>query len=264
MKKYTRISQLIVLSIGILFLFSCNKATRQQQQDVDFRFNRGKKYFDKGSYYKAIDEFNFVVLNNPGGERADDAQLFVADSHFELEEYVVAASEYRRLMRRYPSSPLVEQAQYKLGMCFVELSPHYGLDQEYTEQAIATLQNFLEEYPYSQYAEEITEQIDNLREKLAHKTYSNGHLYYILRQYDSAIIYYDQLLERYYDTSYANQTRLERAKSLVELDRSDEAVTQLRELINRNPSEEIRIEAESILQELGNAPAVAENPDDLE
>lgn len=259
-----RISQIFIVVFGLLFLFGCNKATRQQQQNVDFRFNRGKKYFEKENYYKAIDEFNFVVLNNPGGERADDAQLYVADSHFELGEYVVAASEYRRLIRRYPSSPLVEQAQYKLGMCFVELSPHYGLDQEYTRQAITTLQNFLEDFPYSQYAEKITEQIDKLREKLAHKTYSSGHLYYILRQYDSAIIYYDQLLEQYYDTSWANQTRLERAISLVKMGRTGEAVTQLRDLLDRNPPEDIRNEAESMLRDLNEAPAVAKSDDNLE
>ena len=178
---------------------------------------------------------------------------------------MVAASEYRRLLRRYPESPLVEQAQYKLGMCFVELSPHYALDQEYTRQAIRTLQNFLEDFPYSKYKDEITAQIDGLRGKLAHKAYSNGHLYYVLRQYDSAVIYYDELLAQFYDTDWANPARLDRAKSLVKLGREEDAIQQIRELLDRQPNEEIRIEAESLLQELTEQPAeVAENADDLE
>ncbi|MCF7803017.1 MAG: outer membrane protein assembly factor BamD [Candidatus Marinimicrobia bacterium] len=252
-----------LLLTAIIFL-GCNRGARREQQDVEFRFNRGKEYFQDEKYYKAIEDFNYVVLNNPGGEHADDAQLFVADAHYELSEYVVASSEYRRLMRRYPESPLVEQAQYKLGMCLVELSPHYQLEQQYTRQAINTMQSFLESYPYSQYAEELTGLIDELRAKLAHKMYSNGHLYYVLRQYDSAIIYYDELLSQYYDTPWANITRLERAKSLMNLDRDEEAITQIRELLNRDPEEEIRIEAESLLQELSETPAVADNSKDLE
>ncbi|MBD3275821.1 MAG: outer membrane protein assembly factor BamD [Candidatus Marinimicrobia bacterium] len=238
-----------ILLISIIFI-GCNSATRQQIQDVEFRFDRGKQLFQDGKYYKAIDDFNYVVLNNPGGVNADDAQLFIADSHFEVREFVVAASEYQRLMTRYPESPLVEQAQYKLGMCFVELSPHYQLQQDYTQKAINTLQNFIEDFPNSTYKNQITEQIDNLRAKLAHKMYSNGHLYFVLRQYDSAIIYYDQILSGFYDTEWANISRLERGKSLMKMDRIDEARVQLQDLVNRDAEQALKSEARRLLQEL--------------
>ncbi len=234
----------------LLGLIGCNKATQQQIQSVDFRFHRGQKYFEKGKYYKAIDDFNFVVLNSPGSEFADDAQLYIGDSNYNLEQYVVAASEYQRLMRRYPESPLVEQAQYKLGLCFVQLSPMYKLDQDYTEQAIKTMQDFLEEFPKSEYKKKITGLIDKLRGKLAHKRYSNAHLYYVLRQYDSAIIYLDELLNQYYDTPWANPGRLLRAKSLVKLGRNAEAQTQLEDLLKRNPKSAIRAEAKQLLQDI--------------
>ncbi len=245
--KYFSTAAVIVFGV---ILMGCNSATREQIQDVQFRFDRGQELFQNGKYYKAIDDFNYVVLNNPGGVNADDAQLYIADSHFEIGEYVVAASEYQRLMSRYPESPLVEQAQYKLGMCFVELSPHYQLQQDYTRKAINTLQNFIEEFPNSQYREQITDQIDELREKLAHKMYSNGHLYFVLRQYDSAIIYYDQILAGYYDTSWANISRFERAKSLMKMERVTEARTQLQDLLSRDIDQAIESEARRILQDL--------------
>jgi len=240
----------ILISVLLLGLLGCNKATQKQIQSVDFRFHRGQKYFDDGKYYKAIDDFNFVVLNSPGSEFADDAQLYIGDANFNLEQYVVAASEYRRLLRRYPESPLVEQAQYKLGMCFVKLSPKYKLEQNYTHQAIETMQNFLEEFPNSTYKDEITGLIDQLRAKLAHKRYSNAHLYYVLRQYDSAIIYLDELLEQYYDTPWANRARLLKAKSLVKLGREAEAQAELEELLNRSPKEDVKTEAEQLLNKV--------------
>ena len=252
-----RLQTILIFVLMAGLLMSCSQASRQQDRNLEFRFNRGQDYFENGKYYKAIEEFKFVVLNNPGGEMADDAQLYLADSHFEVGEYVVAASEYRRLMRRYPESPLVEQAQYKLGMCFVELSPHYQLDQDYTRQAITTLQNFLEQYPNSKYSDKITRQIQTLRNKLAHKSYSNGHLYFILDQYDSALIYYNNLLDQYYDTEWANQARLERAKCLIELGRQEEALAQVEELLTRSPNQDIRVEARRLRDELRKQVGVA-------
>ncbi len=241
--------KIVVIFVLVVSVLGCNRATRVESQDTDFRFNRGKQRFQEGKYYRAIDDFNFVVLNSPGDDRADDAQLFLADSHFEMKEYMVAASEYRRLAQKYPESPLVEQARYKLGLCLVNLSPHYQLQQEYTRQAINTLQGFVEDYPYSTHAEEVTQLIEELRTKLAHKVYSNAHLYYILRQYDSALIYYDQLINNYYDTPWADLTRLERAKSLLRLDRTTEARTELEDLLQREPRRDIRSEARRLLQE---------------
>jgi len=244
-------------------LVSCNSATRRQEQDVNFRFNRGQKLYEKGSYYKALDDFNFVVLNDPAGIHADDAQLYVGDCHYELGEFVVASSEYQRLMQRYPESNLVEQAQYKLGKCLVNLSPHYALDQKYTRQAISTLQNFLEQFPNSKYKDEVTGQIDQLRNKLSHKMYSNGHLYYVLQQYDSALIYYNQLLDKYYDTDWANNTRLGRAKCLNKLGRKEEAITQLQDLLQHKPAEDIAQEAQKMLRELTGQPERNSSPLDM-
>jgi len=241
---------LAVLTVLLSGLAGCNSATRVQSQDPNFRFTRGKEYFEQGKYYKAIDDFNFVVLNNPGDTRADDAQLFIADAHYEVKEYMVAASEYRRLIQKYPESALVEQARYKLGLCLVQLSPDYQLEQQYTEQAMNTLQGFLEDYPASKYKEEVTKLIGELRGKMAHKIYSNAHLYYVLHHYESAVIYCDQLLNNYYDTPWANPTRLEKAKSLVKLDRSVEARTLLEDLLSRNPKQQIQENAKQMIEEL--------------
>jgi len=256
-----------IFILSLLFVFSlitCNKATRQQEQNLDFRFQRGQQYFDDGKYYKALNDFNFVVLNSPGSPYADDAQLYIADCYYNQDEYIVAVSEYQRLMRRYPESPLIEQAQYKLSMCFVELSPTYKLDQSYTEQAINTMQSFLENFPNSEYKEKITKLIGELRDKLAHKKYTNARLYYVLRQYDSAIIYLDQLLEQYYDTDWANPGRLLRAKSLLKMGRNEEAATELGDLLSRDPKEDIKTEATALLHEATQTPTPASQTEDLE
>ncbi len=241
---------IVLFFLSAVMLIDCGSTAGVQSQDVDLRFNRGKERFQNGKYYKSIDDFNFVVLNSPGDERADDAQLFLADAHFEMKEYVVAASEYKRLIQKYPESPLVEQARYKLGLCLVELSPHYLLQQDYTRDAINTLQGFVEDYPYSKYHEEVTKLIGELRGKLAHKMYGSGHLYYVLNQYDAAIIYFDQLLDNYYDTEWANKTRLERARCLYKLERVQEARAQLEDLLDRNPEQEIMREAKRLLNEM--------------
>jgi len=243
------LSILLVVSV-VAGLMGCNRAARNESQDIDFRFTRGQERFENNRYYRAIDDFNFVVLNSPADARADDAQLYLADSYYEMNNFLIAASEYRRLVQRYPESPLTEQARYKLGLCLVELSPHYQLEQDYTTQAINTLQRFIEDFPTSQYREQVTNLIDELRAKLAHKLYSNAHLYFIQRRYESSLIYHEQLLSNYYDTMWANQSRLERARALLELERPEEARTQLEDLLQRDIDSELRNEARRVLQQI--------------
>jgi outer membrane protein assembly factor BamD len=100
-------------------------------------------------------------------------------------------------------SPLVEKARWRICQCFVEESPKFFLDQEYTLKALERLQEFIDEYPNSEFAEEADQTILRLRNKMGKKAYETGILYLKLRVYDSAIISFEDMLAKYYDTDYA-------------------------------------------------------------
>ena len=164
--------------------------------------------FDAGKWARAADEFNWVVLNNPAGVRVIDAQFHYAECLFHQKKYVEAQVEFERLLRRWSATRHQERARYYIAQCLVEQSPNYYHDQAATIEAISELQQFIEEYSTSEFVGEIETLIAELRAKLAQKNYESGHLYLKLEQYNAARQYFEQVLDRYYDTPFADPARV--------------------------------------------------------
>jgi outer membrane protein assembly factor BamD (BamD/ComL family) len=79
------------------------------------------------------------------------------------------------------------------------------LDQISSEKSIEKIQEFLEDYPFSEKKEFANNTVQEMRNKLGKKAYETGILYIKLGAYDSAILAFEQMLENYYDTEFVSQ-----------------------------------------------------------
>ena len=136
-------------------------------------------------------------------------------------------------------SPLVPDAQYMLGMSYYQMSPRPSLDQEYTEKALRAFQLFIEDFPGHAKREEVERKLLELREKMAEKYYLNAELYRSMLWIKSSMIYYDIVLERYYDTSWADDAMLGKAITLIELEEYTEARNLLIEMQQKFPDTDL-------------------------
>ena len=82
-----------------MLLFSCGKRVQKQDLTADEYFEYAKKKFDRGRYYDAMTEFNIIVLKFSGNPVVDDAQYYLAEAHFKQKEYLIAISEYKKLLK---------------------------------------------------------------------------------------------------------------------------------------------------------------------
>jgi outer membrane protein assembly factor BamD len=94
--------------------------------------------------------------------------------------------------------------------CFYLESPNFSLDQENTIKAIESLQLFINLYPKGERVAEASKLIQDLRDKLESKAYSNAKLYLTTGEYDaqnyrSAVIAFRNVLRDYPDTKYAEE-----------------------------------------------------------
>jgi len=218
----SKLVKVLVTGLLAIVLLGCADVKPKTINDFSDYYARGIESFKKKRWDKAIEDFNLVLLNSPGGELADDAQYYLGECYFEKKEYLLAISEYQQLTERYSYSPLVEDASYKMVLSYVELSPKYQRDQVYTDRALLALQEFLDSFPDSKYRSEIEAKIRDMRNKLARKMYESGVLYTKLLQWDAAIIYFDNMLEDYYDTKYAPLAKLDKALCLIRMRKFDE------------------------------------------
>jgi outer membrane protein assembly factor BamD len=196
-----------VLLIGflVLSLWGCHReGVNLREMTPEEQFDYAKQIFDKKDYYKAKMQFTIIVLNNPGSRIIEKAQFYLAESYFHSKEYILAVEEYEKLIRSLPQSSFVDDARYKIGMSYFKLAPGYALDQEYTHKAVSEFQLFLEEYPESELRPEVEERLEECRDKLAKKDFKNGELYRKMGFYKAACIEFDSVLEKYYDTQFAD------------------------------------------------------------
>ncbi len=225
--KYLKLF-LLVSATGFLLQFCASSTNALEAGNIEKTFQRGMEYFEKENYIKAEETFTFIIYNDPGGAYADDAQFYLAETYFARDEYLVAISEYDRLIRRMKNSPLVERAFWRKTEAYCKLSPDFRLDRDMTDKALKYLYDFIDIYPQSEYVPSADSLILEMKSKLAKKLLESAKLYDTLREYESAVYYYDSIIDEYYDTKQFTAARLGKAGDMVALERWSEA----RELLN--------------------------------
>ena len=229
---------LFTLVAGFSVFQSCSKVKLSATATESERMEAAIKLFEKGDYVEAKTQFRILTLSHSGSLIADKAQFYLAECHFNMKEYILAASEYERLIKVYPNSEYTDDAKFKLGLSYYRLSPHYGLDQEYTRQAIMHLQEFLEDYPASDLKAQVEQYLLEARNKLAQKVFSSAEIYRKMKYYESALIYYDKLMEEFYDTPYAAYALFWTADCHRVMKRYDQALEMFDLFIQKNPQHE--------------------------
>ena len=191
---------MIITILLIVFSIRCASFKSNELGDIDVQFKKAKILLDKKKYLRAQEEFNDLVIRGTHSDLGDDSQFYLAESYFLNKEYLLAVAEYDRLIRRMGFSPYVEKSRWRVCQSYVKESPKYYKDQTNTQKALSKLQEFIDDYPNSEFKEEANTQISDLRNKLAYKEYATGILYIKMEEYQSAIISFESLIDNYYDT----------------------------------------------------------------
>ncbi|KAA3659821.1 MAG: outer membrane protein assembly factor BamD [Calditrichaeota bacterium] len=231
----------------ILLTFSaCGGSKDFKKMTVRQRLDYARKLFDDKKYFDAKNQFQILILNNPGSRIIDEAQFYYAESFFELKEYLTAAAEYERLMNRYPNSEYLDNASYKLGFSYFNLSPKPQLDQKYTYQAIDQFQQFMDEFPNSELVNDVTKKLQECRSKLARKEFDTGVLYRKSSHFSAAIISFDDVLKRFYDTKFAEPSLYWKAYSHYELGEPQKARDAVNILLKKYPDTDLKDKAKEL------------------
>jgi len=201
----------LVVFLGLICLhFYCgsNLANLSDLQPNEI-FELGKKYFyEDKDYENSRILFDRISRLGIVTSYADSAQFLLAESQFMMENYIIAQSEYERLIRIRQRSLLVPISRYMVGMCYYNLSPKASLDQDYTMKAIDSFQQFVINPGRGtdpQIITNSTDRIIELYEKLAEKDYNSGVLYRKMRLYSAALEYLDDAM---YNYSYILSNRM--------------------------------------------------------
>ncbi len=166
-------------------------------------YEKGKTYFEKGEFDKAVIALTSVFDFGRAHEYAADAQWLLAESQYQDKNFILAANEYERFMALYSGDERTVDAEYKRALSYYNLSPPFDLDQTDTEKAITYLRLFLNRNRTHPLATDVGAKIDELQEKQALKEYESGKLYHKREQYQASAIQFERVLDKFPNTKYA-------------------------------------------------------------
>jgi outer membrane protein assembly factor BamD len=228
----------VMLLIGLSMNFSsCSSSgsNRTLSDNPESAYMLAKSSYDKKDYLDAIDEFSLIKLKFSGTSVMDKTIFYLAMSYFKNDEFILAVYEFETIIRSYPTSPLVEEATFYTAMCYYNLSPDYSLDQTYTKLALASFQDFTELYPNGKNRALAEAKAGELKNKLAYKAFKSAEMYYDLGSYKSSIVYYDYVLNEFFESDYADDALYGKIQALIKKKQLPEAAKEIERFEKRFP-----------------------------
>lgn len=251
-----------LLFTGMLWLLSSCKSEFERVRisgDSELILRKAFEFYDKEEYQRAQTLFDLVLNTIRGGKDAEKAYFEYAYTYYFLKQYTLAAYYFKNFSNTYTNSASREEATYMSAYSNYLLSPSFRLDQANTRTAIDEFQLFVNLFPKSERVPECNKLIDELRRKLEEKAFSEGELYYNLRQYQSSVISFDNLLRDYPESPDAERVRYLIAKSAYLLsensvvdkkfDRYSETVTRCNDFLEKYPNGKYSKEIKEILRD---------------
>lgn len=257
-----RITLLSIFLISLVAIGCNNDQYVKPTDPVDEAFEKALDFYNNKDYNDATDAFEVVVNLARGTNYAKDAQYYLAESYFKNDQYLIAASEYRRYYANYPRDEKRPEMQYKEALSHFKMSPRYKLDQSDSKKALELFQLFVLRYPNSDYAVEAGKKIDVLRNKLAQKKFNAADFYLTNSQYEAAALYFGMVVNQYPESKFAEPALFNQINAYIEYadnsiiqrqkERYQMALDAYQKYLQLFPNGENRSEAENLFDEIQN------------
>ena len=182
-----------------------------------------------GRYEEALIQLADVRNRFPYSQFTTDAELKIADIHFERESFVEAQNAYLLFKDFHPKHPRIDYATSQLALSyFHQLPDTIDRDLSQAQNAISAFDDVIRSYPGTEYAKKAKEKRAKIYDMLAQKELYIADFYFKQKQYLSALGRYEDVLRKFPDRGLdakalygaaisAKESReLDRAKSYAE------------------------------------------------
>lgn len=192
--------------------------SERRESVIEREFQIGGLYLEGKKEYKflgmdialedpAIEIFNKVVKNSPYGNYADAAQYKLGLAYMKRGYFKEAQEAFEKLLEEYPDSDWADKTNYQIAACASAASLESSYDQSTTQEAVKKFEDFIAENPDAPIVRDALKNLRDLKEKEAKASFEIAEFYEIQRAYDSAKIYYQDILTNYPNTIWAPKAK---------------------------------------------------------
>lgn len=194
-------------------------------------FDASEERFRRGKCDNAETGLREVLFQlTPRDSLAIRARFLLAECLMQQGQYLEAARQFRRLVQDVPSDPLAPRALLRLGDAQAELWKRPELDPTYGQAAQVTYRELTGRYPGTPAARRAQLKLNVLAARFAEKEYKNGVFYYRLGAYDSALLYFRNVVAQYGQTALAPLALVKLVETYEHLDYDEERIEMCNQL----------------------------------
>ena len=205
-----------LVALAAVALVGCRGGFRLSQYPTpQSLYEAGVREYEQEHWNNAIAAFEKLTLDLSARDTLlPRAFWYLANAHSRQREHLLAAQAYSRLFESFPDDTLADDSALEAGRSYRRLWRKPTLDPTYGETALATFSTLIGLYgESSEHADAARREIAELEEWFATKSYMTGRFYQRRRAFDSAIIYYREVLDRWPHVPRARDALLRLAES---------------------------------------------------
>ena len=185
---------------------------------VDSTWALAERRFRRGDWEKtitALERANLEML--PTDPRRSRLHFLMAESMFQQGDHLQAAREFRRVSDDTPGDPMAPDALLRAGDAFAALWRRPELDPTYGQTAMSTYTEVSNRFPGTTAARQAQQRLTQLQDQFAYKQYRAGRYYMHLKAYDSAILYFRDVVATYPRSPSAPRALVDLVKAYYKL-----------------------------------------------
>ncbi|HXW52991.1 MAG TPA: outer membrane protein assembly factor BamD [Myxococcota bacterium] len=238
-------------------------------ESVKLNYDAGIEALKKEDYDKAISYFQFVRSKYPFSKYAALSDLRIADAKFAQKKWLDAASAYQVFIRLHPRHEDVAYASYRVGISYFHavpsdfflLPPSTSRDQSFTKEALSAIEQFILQFPDSEYLADAIEKRKLLFSYLAQHNEFIAAYYERRGRYQAAVERYLAVDKLYPETEESAHSLFLAGRILEKkLNQPEQAMDIYRKIVQEKPDSKYRKKAQEELERLGSLPqALIEN-----
>ena len=202
-------------------------------------YSAGLNEYHRKHWSNAIAAFEKLTGDLPARDTLlPRAYWYLANAHERQREHLLSAQSFTRLYESFPDDTLADDAALEGARAYRRLWRKPVLDATYGETALAAYNALLGLYPTSEHADAAKREIAELEEWFATKNYETGKYYLRRKAYDSAILYFKYVLERWPNVPRSRDALLRLAeayKAIRYRDDFSDTCVKLRQTYPRDP-----------------------------
>ncbi len=231
------------LLLPLLINLSCSTTKEKKATSPSKLLQEAKRLFKDKEPDKAKNSIQLLMEDFPDSKERIAALMLLADIHFKEEEYEEARFHYQKFTELYPAHKFVDRAHFYKAMSNFQLADLASRDLSPVHSSLKGFENFINDFPNSQYKEQAQKRIHQCLDILAQNIFEIGKFYFRTGSYQSAILRLKSLMLEYPNHSYIPEAEFLLGESYFHEQNYSDARTHYKTVLEKYPRSEFAKEA---------------------